>query len=116
MTEPTIEATCYTVSCIPEDAHPMDHDTWAIKVEYAGRGRWAIRHLGKCLKWNGTWDYEPIPSSREDNWLHEHRFSLEIAKQLAVEAAPKVRLNGKTPADVLAHHAALGITQEDQDG
>jgi hypothetical protein len=46
----------------------------AIHVEYAGRGRWAVRRNGLCLGTDGGWDYEPLPSSRDDEWLAEFRF------------------------------------------
>lgn len=54
--------TRYTVSCIPEDISPADHDLWSVTVEYAGAQRWAVRRLGECLGTDGQWVYEPRSS------------------------------------------------------
>lgn len=51
--------------------------------------RWAVRKTGSCLAKDGEWEYEPIPSSRDDEFYKRCRFdSLEDAiaaynKQLA---------------------------------
>jgi hypothetical protein len=36
--------------------------------------RYAIRQSGACLSKDGKWDIEPIPSSRDDEWLERFRF------------------------------------------
>lgn len=101
MTTPQVRVTCYTVNLVPESAHPLDRSLFGIKVEYAGLGRWAVRWQGRCLDHAGDWDYEPQPSSREDNWLDAHRFSSEYtAIQLAVDAAPKLKVSGRTAAEL----------------
>lgn len=35
---------------------------------------WAVRRDGNCLGLDGHWNYEPLPSSRGDEWLALHRF------------------------------------------
>jgi hypothetical protein len=110
MTEVHARATQYQVSVWPDDlrdsaSSAMDADMWAVTVEYRGPGSWAVlMRAGMCLGADGEWDYEPRPSSREDDWLASHRFSLDDALALAREHAPKVTVNGMTALEVLARH------------
>ncbi len=55
-----------------------------IHVEYAGHGRWAVRRNGLCLGTDGEWDFEPLPSSRDDEWLARYRYA---DAQAAIAAA-----------------------------
>jgi hypothetical protein len=96
---PQPRVTRYEVCALPEDH--IEYPTFAVTVEDRGRGRWAVCRGKRCLGVDGYWDWEPLPSSREDAWLEEHRFSLADALELAVGVAPKIRINGVTPADVL---------------
>lgn len=91
-------ATEYTLSGLPEE--DINYSSFAIKVAYRGRGLWAVTHHGYCLGRNGDWDYESVPSERTDEWLTGHRFGRDEALRLAREAAPKVRVNGMTAAEV----------------
>jgi hypothetical protein len=85
-------------------------DTWSLTVQWRGFGKWAVTNGGHtCLGSDGGWDWEPIPSSREDDWLATHRFDLETALKLAAEHAPKVTINGYTALDILAKHQARGL-------
>ncbi|MFP3986930.1 hypothetical protein U9R90_05385 [Streptomyces sp. E11-3] len=97
--EPTVQATQYTVNCLPEDG--INSHVFEITVEYRGRDRWAVKRHSSCLGADGTWDYEMRSSSREDEWLATHRFDLETALKLAKEQAPLVTVNGFTVADAL---------------
>ena len=101
---PAATPTVYTVTCLPE--HVEDASSWSLTVEYRGRGLWAVKRHSHNLARSGEWDYEHIPAEREDEWLAEHRFPLEEALELAKQAAPDVIVNGLTPADLLAWHAA----------
>ena len=100
----SVRATRYEVSCIPEDNVNARHFT--LKVEYRGRGLWAVTDGIDCLDRSGEWSYERIPSNREDEWLATHRFDLDTALGLAKKAAPKMTVNGYTVAHVLARHEA----------
>jgi hypothetical protein len=102
-TKARIQATEYTVNCLPED--DTDGHVFALTVAYRGHGLWAVLRHGSCLGSDGEWDYELRPSERESDWLATHRFDLETALKLAEEAAPKVTVNGYTVADALAMHA-----------
>lgn len=89
-----VEVTRYTVSVLPEDSVNRGH--YDLSVERRAPGRWAVCWLSRCLGADGEWDYEPLPSSREDDWLESHRFDLDTALRLAQEAAPGVTVNGMT--------------------
>lgn len=39
-----------------------------------GPAKWAVRRLGECLNKQGEWEYEPMPSSRDDEFLTRCRF------------------------------------------
>lgn len=99
-------ATRYTVNLLPE-TNPHGH-VFEITVEYRGHGTWAILYHGQCLSQDGEWDYELRPSEREDEWIAAHRFDLDTALRLAMEAAPGVTVNGITAADALARFTARG--------
>ena len=104
----TIEpiATVYSVCWLPMTTG--DYFDFAITVELTSHtGTWAIRRHGMCLGRNGFWTWELRPSSREDNWLTEHRFDLQTALRLAADAAPGVMVNG-----VSAVEASNRITKE----
>jgi len=105
MSEPTVQITAYTVSCFPLD--DIDGNSWDLRVEYCGRGRWAVRWLGQqCADAGGNFEWEPSNSSRTDEFLDAHRFSLDEALRIAKAAAPGVILNGMTPADAIAWRLA----------
>lgn len=106
MSEPQIyaRARSYEVSVWPDDIECMDSGTWKLTVEYRGGGLWAVLRGGACLGSDGQWDWEPLPSSREDEWLATHRFPLDAALDLARKHAPGVTVNGMTAVEVLARH------------
>jgi hypothetical protein len=100
----TTIVTAYQVCAIPED-ESGNYLHFAIRVERTHHtGQWAVRLRSACLSVEGEWDYEPLPSSREDDWLERHRFNLKTALRLAEEHAPRVTVNGITVADVLARN------------
>lgn len=100
--EPTVRPTRYEVSCLPPD-HPEAHH-FTVRVEYRGRDLWCVTDGHFCLGSEGDWDYESLPSSRDDEWLKTHRFDLDTALRLAKDFAPKITIGRFTVADVLARH------------
>jgi hypothetical protein len=101
--------TTYDVSVIPAGIRDDlsfygEPEHWVIRVEWRGRGTWAVTHGGSCLGADGEWDWEPRPSSREDGWLADHRFSLDGALDAAREHAPGIRVNGISALEVLAKY------------
>lgn len=100
MTEITVRPTEYTVSCFPEGHE--DASSWDVKVEYRGPGSWAVTRFHRCYGRRGQEVFEPSPSSRTDSFKKAYRFDLDTAMAIAKRVAPKVVVNGMTPAQVLA--------------
>lgn len=97
---PAERITRYAVSCVPEE-HP-DSYSFTITVEYRGQGTWAVCWPGcGCWGTDGDWDYEPIPSSREDGWLERHRFTEDEALRIAHCLAPGLKIGRYTVDDIL---------------
>lgn len=99
-----VRTTEYVVNCLPED--DINASAFEITVAYRGRDLWAVKRHSFCLSTSGSWDYEYIPSEREDEWLAEHRFPMELGLELARAAAPDVIVNGHTVKEALADSAA----------
>ena len=61
---------------IPGDPRRLGADDIRIaRVQQAGGGvKWAARRMGQCLSRDGEWEYEPLPSSRDDAFLARCRF------------------------------------------
>ena len=97
-------ATQYAVTLLPET--DINSPFYEITVDYRGHGLWAITRHRECMNHDGGWDWEPIPSEREDDWLAAHRFDLDTALRLAKEAAPHVTVNGITAVEALRRHLA----------
>lgn len=91
-----------TVSVLPE-THP-DHTTWSITLDYRdtvdGERRYAVMRGRTCLGADGEWDWEPVPSERDDEWRATHRFDWPTAFGLAREHAPNITVNGMTAREV----------------
>lgn len=102
--EPTVQATQYTVCALPETIE--DRYLFEVRVEWRGRGLWAVTRHQQCLSASGEWDFEMRPSEREDDWLAEHRFDEATAIKLAKEASLRVRVNGWTIEKVLAREVS----------
>jgi hypothetical protein len=113
MTEVRVISTSYLVTAWPEgeDDH-IDAYMWCVTVANRGHGKYAVLRGDSgskfCLGTDGEWDYEPSPSSREDDWLETHRFDLDEALVLARDWAPKIRINGMTTLDRIAWHQQNG--------
>ena len=97
------EVTVYTVCAVPKTN--LQWYAWSITVESRGDDRWAVCHHGMTMTKTGRWRYERSNSSRTEGYLKFHRHDLDTALRLAQEYAPKVTVNGLTPADALEWHA-----------
>lgn len=85
---------------LPED-HSAAH-IFTVAAEYRGGDRWAVCWGGRgVLGRDGRWSYESQVTSRQDDWLEQHRFSDEEAMRLAAEQATKIRNMGRTAMEVL---------------
>ncbi len=43
--------------------------------QISGPPLWAVRHKGNCLNKSSEWEWEPMPSSRDDNFIARCRFA-----------------------------------------
>jgi hypothetical protein len=66
-----------------------------VYVRWSGGDTWAVIWMGEC--WNGTdWEWEPLPSSYDDDFLARCRFTLEEACRHARSLPDAVMPNGAT--------------------
>lgn len=93
------------LACARELGERLGRPFETLAVEDRGNGQWAVTRPRRCLGVDGEWDWEPIPSEREDDWLAAHRFDLATALALAKQAAPTVAVNGITAAQAAARRA-----------
>ena len=73
-----------------------DKHTWTITVTDGMRHGWAVRWMGECLNSDGEWEYEPIPSSREDDFFARCRFPEQEAIERAKAVVDSLVINGRT--------------------
>lgn len=95
---PTVIESAFEVC--PLSAEHEEFSSFALRVEYRGRGGYAVSHFRRELSADGTWDY-PTPE-RTSDYLRSHRFSQEEAIQLAKKHCHDIIINGLKPRDVLA--------------
>lgn len=88
-----------TFSALPEDN--INHGIYSVTVTWRGGEHYAVKRLSQCLGADGTWDYEPSPSNRDDEWIAEHHFDYDTACRLAAEACRHITVNGLTVTDAL---------------
>jgi hypothetical protein len=93
------------ISISPIPVGDINRPGWAVTVTFGGREvdgvkLYGVKNLGRALSRDGTWDHEPIPSSRTDEWLAEHRFPLEEAMTLARSVAHTITWNSLSADDV----------------
>ena len=58
-----------------EESNPFGEAIIELVGQMQGPPLYAVRKRSWCLHRNGTWDYEPQPSSRTDAFLKTHRFA-----------------------------------------
>jgi hypothetical protein len=93
--EPTVWDSAYVVSCLPEnDQHFCG--SFEVRVERRSPNGWAVLFRGDCIDIDGKRSNEPLPSSREDEWIARHRFDLPTAMEVAKKFAPTIRVNRYT--------------------
>jgi hypothetical protein len=77
---------------LTDEGFPSDDSPYACHIELRrqmdGSEKWAVTSLGNVLNKRGTWEHEPMPSSRSDAFLTRTRFNC-IAD--AYEATKKIR-------------------------
>lgn len=70
----------------PTDVTPP-HIALVTSPFYQGE-RYAVRRGGYCLSVSGEWEFEPIPSDRDDAFYQRFRFHSFEAAELALRSAP----------------------------
>lgn len=62
-----------------------------IKIEAAkqldGSTLWVVRYEGNCLNKEGQWEYEPLPSSRDTEFLARTRYDTPFAAAVGLKNA-----------------------------
>lgn len=99
-----VQVTSIRYSALPPGHRDSFH--FEVVVQYRGDDRWAVMRGAEC--WSRSkeqFHYERIPSDRDEEWLADHRFTLEEAQQLACKIAPQLTVNGWTVDAVLARDA-----------
>ena len=111
MSEPTPyvfqDVTQYAVSMLPLNAE--ERDMFEIKVQWRGRGLWAVTRHSSCQNSAGAFAYEPSPSNRDAEWLDDNRFTLGDALDRAREACQHIIVNGHHVSDVRAALEATDV-------
>ena len=77
---PESEASEYTLG------HPMSSNHIKICKTNWEKNTWAIRGASTCLNKDGEWEWEPMPSNRDDAFMERTRFTLDEAFPLARKA------------------------------
>lgn len=57
-----------------------------VYVEKRGDGKWAVTCSGEVLSDDGSWEYEPMPSGRSEDFIKRTRFDLADAITRATES------------------------------
>jgi hypothetical protein len=87
---PSAEVSSYAVFIRPGYS-PGYNEPLSVERTRWDRDQWAVRWKGRCLRSDGQWEFEPIPSSRDDGFIRRSRFPLREALQRAQWAAEKMR-------------------------
>lgn len=73
-----------------------------VKVQYRGHGRWSVNtFMGAVRRGEFDGEREPLPSSRDDDYLDDYRFEFWEAMAYAEIVQHKMTLKGKTASEWL---------------
>lgn len=56
-------------------AYQLPHCKVEVAKQKDGSTLWAVRAFGDCLNKRGEWEYEPLPSSRDAEFIQRCRFA-----------------------------------------
>lgn len=100
-----VRPTRFEVSLLPPEHEGFRY--FRVFVEVLDRCGRAVHDGHSCLGGDGQWDHAgKSVYGRDDTWIAAHRFDLETAKRLAIEAAPGINVNGMNAAQALARKEA----------
>lgn len=60
--------------CLALDSASLIEVTAERRRQRDGSSLWAVKRLSECLNSGSEWEYEPIPSSRDDAFIARCRF------------------------------------------
>src|SRR5574337_49177 len=82
-------------------AYELPDDTSEVRLERCkqrdGSYKWAVRRGGACMNIDGEFEYEPMPSSRDNAFLARCRFDSAESAYAAWELTHNVELRGAEP-------------------
>jgi hypothetical protein len=94
----SVKAIKYRICGLADD--DVDSTIWSLTVEWRGPGdSWAVKRHAMCLGLDGSWEPEPIPSERDDEYKRTHRFTKQMAMALALHHYPDLVINGMCVRD-----------------
>lgn len=105
-TEVFVRPTRYEVTAWPGPADAVNRSHYVLLVEWRGNDNCCVTDGFGCYRADGNREYEPLPSSREDDFIKRTRFPLDEALELARRIAPTMTVgagpgrSGMSPADM----------------
>lgn len=87
-----VRPTHYEVTAWPGPMDGVNRSHYVLWVEWRGGDNWCVKDMFRCYRADGTTEYEPQPSSREDDFIARTRFPLEEALEIAKRIAPTMTL------------------------
>lgn len=88
MTEVFVRPTRYEVTAWPGPTDAVNRSHYVLTVEWRGNDNWCVTDGFGCYRADGDREYEPQPSSRDDDFISRTRFPLDEALELAKRIAP----------------------------
>lgn len=82
---------------ITDDSQRRTHGYEHIEVRHRGDNLWCVSNDSSVLNTNGEWEWEPMPSSRTDEFIAATRFSLDEALARGFEAIANDPLKRSIP-------------------
>lgn len=101
--EPVVEPVSYCIYPSQKIADNFFSERRFFTVEVTRRGdnSFAVCVQDEVYGRDGTWSYEPLPSSREDEWLANYRWTLEEALEQAKKVVKEIVFMGMTADEAL---------------
>lgn len=93
-----------------------DRHIWCLSIEENGAGRYAIRDIfGRLNRLTEEFEYEPLPSSRTDEWIETHTYpTFEEAERVAERLVNTRVVNGRTAQQIADERHPRNIEKKEQ--
>lgn len=69
----------------------------SVKIEKRSEGKWCVIFLSQVLNREGEWEYEPLPSGRDDDFIARTRFTLKEAVDRVDDAVAALQKQHNIP-------------------